>query len=164
MTAHAAVSAEPAGTCSSSRSSDSDSSGIANHLARRSPGVAPAGGQGRSPSAQPCGGWGGGGQDRSLLRAPTLPGGLATPASPRPTSSVTPVATVGGLSGWKMEKSRRFSLCGLEQEEEQGVDNLPVPEMPAFRVEREGGGCPGLAPPASSLPSPSWGRPNRSWG
>lgn len=161
MTAPAAVSAEPAGTCSSSRSSGS--SGIANHLARGSAGAAPAGGQRRSPSAQPCGAWGGGGQDLSLPRAPPLPGGLAAPAAPRPTSSVSPVATVGGL--WLEDgKSRKFSLCRLEQQEEEGVDNLPVPEIPAFRVEREGGGCPGLAPPASSLLSLSWGRPNRSWG
>ena len=143
MTAHAAVSAEPAGTCSSSRSNDSDSSGIANHLARRSPGVAPAGGQRRSPSAQPCGGWGGGGQDRSLLRAPTLPGGLATPASPRPTSSVTPVATVGGLSGWKTEKSRRFSLCGLEQEEEEGWTICPSQKFLPLGWRGRGEAAPG---------------------
>lgn len=133
----AAPSVEPSGAPNSS-SSGSNSSSIANHCTRRDPTVALAGA-----------GAAAGAQGPRALEAETQPptrcnppGGLATSAPQRPTPSPLSPQCKGHS---EFRAVRQENLRGFPRpthsslKKEEGVDLLPIPEIPVFRVEREEG-------------------------
>lgn len=121
----------------SSRGGSDRSNSITNHWARRAPGVTVAGGQRQSPSAGAAALEAGAQPPRCSTPARALP--PQPPGGPRRRPCRHSVPTPGAL-GWRPGRCGGFprpTHSGLEKEEEEAVDHLPIPEIPAFGVGRE---------------------------